>query len=209
MSESSGPTISVVIPTYNRPTHLHKAIESVFAQTYQKFEILIVGDHCSAIEGFFGERKEDPRVRWFNMAENHGAGGAAPRNHALFEMCKTEWVAYLDDDNEWTPNHLEVFVKHIQEHPDAQFFVNSMIIDGQPLIFDDLRVGRIDTSAVCHRLSLVHKHGGWKNRIEAGYAHDYEFFSRWRNEPCVWTKEPTLLYSTEFNGQSFQQLSRM
>jgi hypothetical protein len=79
-------------------------------------------------------------------------------------------------------------------------------------LFDFPRKGRIDTSCVVHKWKLCYTRGLWKDRIEGGYAHDFEFFNRiTSNFSCVWkaTKKFTLLYNTEFNGQSYNQLIQM
>jgi hypothetical protein len=124
-------------------------------------------------------------------------------------MCSSKWIAYLDDDNEWMPNHLEHLVQTYRENRDVQYIFSSMIIDGKELVFDEPKLGRIDTSCVMHRFELCVKYGLWKDRIEGGYAHDWEFFSRWKDEKWIATKEFTLLYNTEFNGQSFEFLNNL
>jgi glycosyltransferase involved in cell wall biosynthesis len=206
--DPNNPLISIVIPTYNRPKHLRKALDSIFQQTYQNFEILVVGDKCPSLENFVKsyEKAKDKRFKFFNLPKNYGPGGAVPRNYAIKMMCCSEWIAYLDDDNTWTPNHLETMVENIRKNPEAKMIVNSMYIDGKVLEFDDMRKGRIDTSAVCHRFELCVRHGLWRDRNEDGYAHDFQFFNRFRDENIVWTLVPTLNYNTEFNGQSWEQL---
>jgi glycosyltransferase involved in cell wall biosynthesis len=202
------PLVSVIIPTYNRPGHLRKALDSVFAQSYQNFEILVVGDNCPVLDDFVRkyENAKDSRFKYFNLSKNHGAGGAVPRNYALKMLCNTTWVAYLDDDNEWLADHLKHLVDIVREDDDVQYAFSSIIIDGKELIFDEPRCRRIYTSCVIHRHSLCVKYGLWKDRIEGGYAHDWEFFSRWKNEKYVASKRATLIYCTEFNEQSFEQL---
>ena len=59
------------------------------------------------------------------------------------------------------------------------------------------RKGRIDTSTVIHKLDLCVNYGLWKDRNEGGYAHDWEFFSRWREEKYIPSKQFTLLYNTD------------
>lgn len=210
--DTNNPLISVVVPTYNRPEHLKRALDSIFAQTYQKFEILLVGDKCPVLENFIKvyDKAKDTRLKWFNLSGNGGPGGHLPRNYALKMMCSTKWVAYLDDDNTWLPNHLEVVVKTIRENEDIDYVVNSMVIDGKELIFDVLRKGRIDTSAVVHKFDLCVVNGLWKSRVEGTYAHDFEFFNRiLKDANGIWTKIPTLIYNTEFNCQSYNELIQM
>ena len=205
------PLISIVMPTYNRPNHLRRALDSIFNQTYQNFEILLVGDKCPELDKFVYtyERAKDPRFKYYNLLHNYGPGGAVPRNYALKMMCNTRWVAYLDDDNEWKSNHLEHLVDIIRKNEDVQYVISSMIIDGKELLFEEPKLGRIDTSCVIHRHSLCVKYGLWKDRNEGGYAHDWEFFSRWKDEKYIPSRQFTLLYNTEFNGQSFEFLNNL
>ncbi len=205
------PLISIVMPTYNRPEHLRRALDSIFRQTYQNFEILLVGDKCPVLDQFVYtyENAKDKRFKYYNLLHNYGPGGAVPRNYALKMMCSSKWVAYLDDDNEWTENHLSHLVETYRQNKDAKYFISSMIIDGKELLFDEPKLGRIDTSCVMHSFELCVKYGLWKDRNEGGYAHDWEFFSRWKEEKYVATHQHTLLYNTEFNGQSFEFLNNL
>lgn len=92
-------TISVVIPTYNRKTHIFRAINSVLAQTVPVREIIVVDDGsvdgtAEAVAGCY-----DSRVRVFRQ-EN--AGVAAARNRGIREA-QSEWIAFLDSDDSWLP----------------------------------------------------------------------------------------------------------
>lgn len=107
MSASAGkptsPTFSVVIPTYNRPRMLIRAVSSVLAQTMEAFEIIIVDD-CSTssyreVVGAF----RDPRVRTLRLPQHSGA--AAARNAAV-QNARGRYVAFLDDDDEFMPTFL-------------------------------------------------------------------------------------------------------
>jgi hypothetical protein len=69
--------------------------------------------------------------------------------------------------------------------------------------------GSLDTSCIVHRRDLIYKYGFWKNREEAGYAHDYEFFSRFLHEKWVATQQPTMNYFTEFNVQSYESIRQL
>jgi len=209
------PLVSIIIPTYNRPEHLKRALESVFYQTYKNFEVLLVGDKCPILDQFVlgYDKARDPRFKYYNLLTNGGPGGHLPRNYALKMMCNTKWVAYLDDDNYWLPNHLESLVNKVRENKELEFVFGSMVIDNKPLIFEVPRKGRIDTSVVMHRFDLCVKNNVlWKDRIQGGYAHDYQFFLEVTNNfSCKWeaTLTPTLIYNTEFNGQSYEQLMTM
>ena len=200
--------ISIVMPTYNRPDHLRRAIDSVLNQTYEKWELYIVGDNCPVIQDVM-ENYLDKRIKWWNLEKNYGSGGAVPRNYALKKGVVTEWVTYLDDDNTFCPDHIQTLVECANQNPSSSYVFSSMNIEGKPLLFKEPKRCRIDTSCVMHKTSLLYKYGYWKDRVEAGYAHDWEFFSRWCDEMYSPTLKPTLNYSIEYNNQSYDELKNI
>lgn len=107
--------VSVVIPTYNRAGLVPAAIRSVLAQTYEKFEIVVVDDGSTdeteaVIRREFGD---DPRVRYFRK-ENGGVSSA--RNFGLRQN-RGEFVAFLDSDDVWLPGKLELQVECLRRFP--------------------------------------------------------------------------------------------
>ncbi len=212
---TENPLISIIIPTFNRSEHLQKALDSVFAQTYTNFEVFVIGDKCPTLDSFVKGYKnaKDPRFSYYNLPTNGGPGGHLPRNYALKMLVSSKWVAYLDDDNTWLNNHLEHLVNEIRQDPELEFVFSSMIIDGKELLFDIPRRGRLDTSCVLHQFDLNIKNNIlWKDRIDGHYWHDWTFFDELtKGFSCKWkaTKQCTLLYSTEFNAQSYEQLATL
>ena len=110
--------ISVITPTYNRAEYLGKAIDSVLGQTYQDLELIIVDDNKPDSEARKAtevviSKYEDPRIRYIQNPKN--MGGAATRNVGIFQA-KGEYTAFLDDDDMYLPDRLEVQVKAMQEN---------------------------------------------------------------------------------------------
>jgi len=106
---SKCPTVTVVIPTRARPRLLERAIRSVLRQTLQDFEVVVVLDGPEAhgatltadvVAGFY-----DPRIRLLTLAEP--AGGAVARNAGV-TAARGEWIAFLDDDDEFVDDKLEL-----------------------------------------------------------------------------------------------------
>lgn len=97
--------VSVIMPSYNTAKYISQSIESVIAQTYQNWELIIVDD-CSTdntdevVSQYFG----DKRIRYFKNEKNSGA--AISRNYALREA-QGRWIAFLDSDDLWHPEKLE------------------------------------------------------------------------------------------------------
>lgn len=97
--------VSIITPSYNTARFIAKTIESVLAQTYKSWEMIIVDD-CSTdntdkvVEPYL----EDKRIRYLKNEKNSGA--AISRNYALREA-KGKWIAFLDSDDLWLPEKLE------------------------------------------------------------------------------------------------------
>ena len=115
--DGSGPRVSVVIPTHNRSHLVTRAIESVLAQTYRGFELVVVDDASSDNTADVVGRIDDPRLRYVRLPKNRGESGA--QNAGIAEA-RGEWVAFLDDDDEWLPGKLECQLARVDELADAQ-----------------------------------------------------------------------------------------
>lgn len=108
MIEAIIPKVSVIIPTYNRAELLPRAVDSVLAQTFTNYEIIIVDD-CSPdnTQAIISEF-DDSRIRSLRHERNQGASAA--RNTGI-EYARGEYIAFLDDDDEWLPINLEEQVR--------------------------------------------------------------------------------------------------
>ncbi len=104
MNSSRKPKVSVIIPTHNRAAMLKRAVDSVLAQTFDDFELLIVDD-CSTDETpEVMARLDDPRIRVFRHCRNRGVSAA--RNTGI-SNAHGEYIAFLDDDDEFFPTKIE------------------------------------------------------------------------------------------------------
>ncbi len=116
MIENNNPLVSVIIPLYNAELYIAETIESVINQTYQNWEILIVDDLSTdtsrEIVNVFVSN--DNRIRLIESDINFG-GPARPRNIGL-KNCKGDYVAFLDADDVWLSEKLEVQLKYMQEN---------------------------------------------------------------------------------------------
>lgn len=99
----SGPRVSVVITAYNRPDFLKRAIESVMAQTFRDFELIIIDD-CSPRELFSVVEQFGPEIRFHRQEQN---GQLSHARNTGVRLARGEFVAFLDDDDEWLPTKLE------------------------------------------------------------------------------------------------------
>lgn len=106
---------TVVIPLYNKEKHIQQAIKSVLAQTNQDFELIVVDDGSTDVSFEVANSIQDPRIRIIRQ-ENKGVSAA--RNRGIMEA-KSEWVAFLDADDEWLPGFLEEMLGLIEKYPDC------------------------------------------------------------------------------------------
>jgi glycosyltransferase involved in cell wall biosynthesis len=97
------PRVSVIIPTCNRSELLAQAIGSVLGQSYQDFELLVVDDASDDGTGAIIGSFPDPRITYTRHPRRRG--GAAARNTGI-ARARGEYVAFLDDDDEWLPDKL-------------------------------------------------------------------------------------------------------
>lgn len=113
------PTVSVIIPTCNRPVLAVKAVKSALSQTYRNLEVIVVDDGLKERAEEAIALLNDPRIKYFKHEQNQG--GAAARNTGI-KMAQGDFIAFLDDDDEWLPEKLETQMKEfINTPPDVGF----------------------------------------------------------------------------------------
>ena len=112
LTQPPDPKVSVIIATYNRASLLSRAVNSVLSQTYEDFELIVVDD-CSKDSTLKVIRSfADPRIRAVQHARNMGQSRA--RNTGI-GMARGEYLAFLDDDDEWVESKLMRQVRILDE----------------------------------------------------------------------------------------------
>jgi len=104
--------VSVIIPTYNRAEYVTHAIDSVLAQTYTDYEIIVVDDGSA-------DNTKDvllPYMDRIRYIYQENAGLSAARNTGI-KAAKGDWIAFLDSDDEWLPGKLAVQMRAVERHP--------------------------------------------------------------------------------------------
>lgn len=110
--EMTFPLVSVIVPTYNRPDMLKNAIQSILDQTFQNFEIIIVNDAGQDIS-CFAQSFDSQKIICISHEFNKGL--AAARNTGI-RAAKGKYIAYLDDDDIYYPEHLETLVSFLENN---------------------------------------------------------------------------------------------
>lgn len=178
--------VSVIIPTWNRGATIRTAITSALAQTRPPLEILICDDGSTDDSKLLVNSIEDPRVRWIEGPR--GGSPAIPRNRGIGQA-KGEWLAFLDSDDVWLPNKLELQLDVLQrtggrtcctdawrQQPDAAAMPR--LIGGDDTVFDLeqlLKGNRVICSSVVMHRSLIAEAEGFPETIP---AEDYALWLR-------------------------------
>lgn len=125
------PLVSVIMPTFNRLAWLGPAIQSVFAQTLEDWELIIADDgsdeptrkYLGSLAAATGDR-----VRVLFLA--HGGNPPVARNIALHEA-RGDYVAFLDSDDLWLPHKLQLQIASLGEHPTREWsYTRCVLVDG-------------------------------------------------------------------------------
>ena len=110
------PTVSVIIPTYNRAHLVGRAIQSVLEQTYKDFELIVIDDGSNDNTEYIIKefQKKDKRIKYIAYKKNKG--GSAARNAGI-KSSKGEYIAFLDSDDEWLSEKLEKQIRLFSSMP--------------------------------------------------------------------------------------------
>jgi glycosyltransferase involved in cell wall biosynthesis len=118
--------VSAVIPTRNRPGLVCRAVASVLAQTVSELEVIVVVDGPDLATASALQELNDPRIRCIELEQN--VGGSEARNIGIRESLG-EWVALLDDDDEWLPTKLEVQLRIAEKLADPYAVIASQYFE--------------------------------------------------------------------------------
>ena len=183
-------TVSIVIPAYNAEQYLGETIESVLAQTFDDFELLIIDDGSTdnTAEIVRNYSFKDNRVK---LRSQQNQGVSIARNTGI-KLAKGEYIAFLDSDDKWLPNKLAVHIEHFNQDSNlgASFGkVEFLTSDGQLTghLSNSLLTGikpeyllyenpTITTSNIVVRREVFEQVGGFDEQIS--YSEDLEWLLR-------------------------------
>jgi glycosyltransferase involved in cell wall biosynthesis len=206
-----GPTVSVIIPTYNRSYIIEGAIKSVLAQTYPAYEIVVVDDGSSddtseLLKRYSGHSGNVPYLRYVRQTQQ---GKSTALNHGIAQA-KGEWIAFLDSDDTWLPQKLEWQIRaieHFQGKCDACFtdarYINNahlqmtaferagkrhqqllaMICDPIRLVLDEPHGILVPTLIV--RATRMHDVGDFDPKLQVLEDHDFIFRLAQKTNLCL------------------------
>jgi hypothetical protein len=169
------PSVSVIMPTFNRASLIGDAIRSVLDQTYSEWELIVCDDGSTddtkaVVDGF-----SDSRIRYIVVPR----GGAAKARNAGLAAAQGHLVAYLDTDNLWHPRFLETMASTLSSHAGHHAaycrYIDVFVVDGRPQLrafaslpfdYDALSEKNfIDLNGFVHRRILYTRLGGFDERL--------------------------------------------
>jgi glycosyltransferase involved in cell wall biosynthesis len=205
--------VSIVLPTYNRADWLHGAIESVLAQTFEKWELVIVDDGSTDNTRSSLRQYNDMRIRVIHRAHE----GQTMTIRAGVEACLWEYVAFLSSDDELTPNALADYVAALDAGADVVY--GDTWIEWRDSIFSGNAGSRSLAKAVDHNLlparnvvwgcafrrSVYDALGGWP--VHWQIATDWGFFLSAYASGYKFVAVPSTTYTYRYHvgGQTFTQ----
>lgn len=189
------PTVSVIIPTFNRAPALERAVRSALAQTHAVHEVLVCDDGCTDDSKARMAAIGDDRVKW--LTGPRAGRPAVPRNRGI-AAASGQWLAFLDDDDAWRPNKLAVQLGAAQRHGTDAACCNARRIapmardlgpyfnepEGVYGLDELLLVNRVICSSVLVRRDLALQAGGFPEPPELRALEDYALWLRL----CLFTR---------------------
>jgi teichuronic acid biosynthesis glycosyltransferase TuaG len=134
--------VSIITPSYNSEKFISKTINSILNQTYNNWELLITDD-CSTDETLNIIRsfqENDNRIKLFKLAANKGAGVA--RNNSI-EKAKGRFIAFLDSDDQWKPNKLEIQIDFMLSNSLALTYSGYDVINENGIYLKNIRPPKV------------------------------------------------------------------
>lgn len=118
---------SVIIPLYNKAPYVRKALETVYAQTYRDYEIIVINDGSTDNSSIIAEEylKGIGGVN-YKIINQPNAGVSAARNNGVAQA-QGDYLAFLDADDWWEPTYLEQMARLIEDYPDAGLYACNYI----------------------------------------------------------------------------------
>lgn len=111
--KANAPLVSVIVPTFNRPQTLEETIKSILSQTYSNVEIIVINDAGSNIEDLISSLNSRGTITYIRHDRNRGL--AAARNTGI-KASRGKYIAYLDDDDVYYPDHVSTLVDSLKSN---------------------------------------------------------------------------------------------
>jgi len=216
-----GPLVSVVIPVFNRVEFLDEAIQSVIAQTYQNWELILVDDGSS--DGSFEKEQQwvarfPDKIRSVTHEGRINRGISATRNRGN-QAARGSYIACLDSDDMWVADRLEKQIQIVKRHPEVGLIVGATLywhpseprsdqifqvggpkdtlIQPPQLFYDLYPLGDATSpsmNSVLLRKGVIDRIGGWEERFRTTYEDQAMLIKVYLSEPVYISSNQADIY---------------
>lgn len=207
------PGVTAVIPTHNRPEMMRRAVISVLDQDYEgEIEIVVVFDACEEQLPDIPKRHN----RKLRSTSNHRTRGLAGARNTGIAEARHDYVAFLDDDDAWTPTKLTAQMSVFAAQPDTELVGTAMRVDAvdrthlrtvgaeevghRDLLHD--RLAGLHSSSFVFRKSALSTIGGVDEELPGSYGEDYDLLLRTAKIGTIRVVDAPLTAVT-WQGQSY------
>ncbi len=186
------PMVSVIIPTWNRQNTIGKCLESVLNQTYKDYEIIVADDGSTDETVEIVQKYADKHENIILLElKNNSKTPAVPRNRA-FEKSSGKWIAFLDSDDYWLPNKLEIQMAFIYESSNDNRSIEAVATNANTISSNGENHGKYINLKADHKSKFFFVHdetvsGGVKSVGYTSYIFDYHFLTSLKNENPIIT----------------------
>jgi glycosyltransferase involved in cell wall biosynthesis len=191
MNETADPLVSVVIPTFNHASYLGRTLQSVLDQTYTNWEAIVIDNHSTDKTDEVMTSFADPRIIYLKI---HNNGVIAASRNLGIRTAKGEWIAFLDSDDWWVVDKLQVCFDSINDKVDL-IYHDLGIVSDQPRLFSRktskswqvkppvlmdllLKGNAITNSSVVVRKRFLERIGGINESVGMISSEDYNTWLR-------------------------------
>lgn len=211
------PFFSVIIPLYNKADYISDCLKSALNQTFGDYEIVIINDGSTDASVSVVDTFKSDKIKVFHQ---DNAGASAARNNGV-NLAKGTYIAFLDADDIWKPNHLKCIKQSIETHPNAGIYANNYAIKHsknhivpaklnfeidtkQPLVLDDFFKASMHDTVIWTSAAAIKKEKfldyGMFNPIYLS-SQDLDLWIRIAlKEPVVFHPESTMIYDKSIEG---------
>lgn len=215
------PFFSVIIPLYNKEKYIQNTLNGVFNQSFINFEVIVVNDGSTDKSVAVLNKFTDNRLKIMHQ-KNQGVSVA--RNTGM-ENAKANYICFLDADDTWKPNHLQVFFDTITKFPQAKMycgryvtqiskntFIKNNFIDIEDHyegyvndFFKSSLINRVAlTSAVCINRDIFNEIGGFNKNVSSGQDLEYWIKIAIKYKVVI-TNRKTLIYNFLIENKSLSK----
>ena len=210
--------VGVIIPLYNKGGYIARALDSVFGQIYQDYEVIVVDDGSTDNGSEIVKRYSDKRLRLVHQAN---AGPGAARNRGVGETA-AQLLSFLDADDEWMPEFLEKSLSNLESNPDCDLTASAYFLGEERTDISGmfkrrgitegpwgLRIGMsakelmgahyiFNSWAILCKRTAIEKYGGFRSKEHCNYGEDtYLWLQVMLNHKVFLILEPLVWYHSE------------